>query len=76
MSISITRTVDSEGRVVLPPEFIGKTVTLDLLSTSEVRLRVAKPRTRPSFAELMAGVTEANLPEKVDWGEPVGEEQL
>jgi antitoxin component of MazEF toxin-antitoxin module len=76
MSVSITRTVDAEGRVVLPPEFIGKTVTLNVVSESEVRVRVTRPRVRPSFAELMSRVTEENLPEKVDFGSPVGDEQL
>jgi antitoxin component of MazEF toxin-antitoxin module len=76
MSASITRTVDPQGRIVLPPEFIGKTVTLDVVSESEMRLRVAKPRTRPLFAEMMSRVTDDNLPEKVDLGSPVGGEEL
>ncbi len=76
MSISTCR-VDAEGRIVLPPTFIGKTVTLDVVSESEVRVRLAPAtRARPSLRELLSRVTEANLPEKVDFGAPVGEEQL
>jgi DNA-binding transcriptional regulator/RsmH inhibitor MraZ len=71
------RRVDAKGRIVLPPSFIGKTVVMTITSESEVRLRVAKePRKRPSLRELLARVTEANLPEKVDLGPAVGEEQL
>jgi hypothetical protein len=76
MAVSTCR-VDAEGRVVLPPSFIGKTVTLAVVSESEVRVRLlGSGRSRPSLRELLARVTEANLPEKADFGQPVGEEQL
>ena len=76
MSIS-TCQVDAQGRIVWPPSFIGKTVTLAVVNESEVRVRVAdSARRRPSFCELMAQVSESNLPEKVDFGPPVGDEQL
>ena len=76
MSVS-TCVVDAEGRIVLPSAFIGKTVTLAVVSESEVRVRLASgTRRRPSLGELLSRVTEENLPEKVDFGPPVGEEQL
>jgi antitoxin component of MazEF toxin-antitoxin module len=76
MSVS-TCQVDAEGRIVLPPAFIGKTVTLAVVSESEVRVRLASaPRRRPSLSELLSRVTDDNLPEKVDFGPPVGDEQL
>jgi hypothetical protein len=76
MSVS-TCQVDAEGRIVLPSSFIGKTVTLAVVSESEVRVRVTQSaRRRPSFRELIDRVNESNLPEKVDLGPPVGDEQL
>jgi antitoxin component of MazEF toxin-antitoxin module len=76
MSVSTCR-VDAEGRIVLPATFIGKTVTLAVVSESEVRVRLSPgTRTRPSLRELLSRVTDANLPEKIDFGPPVGEEQL
>jgi antitoxin component of MazEF toxin-antitoxin module len=76
MSISTCR-VDAEGRIVLPPVFIGKTVTLAVVNESEVRVRLAAtPRRRPSLEALLARVTDENLPERVDFGPAVGGEQL
>ena len=72
-----TRKVDAKGRVILPDKFVGQTVSLEMVSDTEVRIRVARPlRRRPSLSALMSRVTEENLPEKVDFGPPVGDEQL
>ncbi len=76
MSPSITRTVDPDGRIVLPPEFIGKKVTVKVIGESGTNLPREKLEARPSFSELMSRVTDENLPEKVDLGHPVGGEEL
>jgi len=71
------RKVDAKGRVILPDRFAGQTVTVEEVDDTEVRVRLARlPRGRPSLARLLSRVTKSNLPEKVDFGPPVGGEQL
>ena len=76
MSASITRTVDPQGRIVLPPEFIGKTVSVRVVGESGTNRPTGKLHALPSFSDLMSRVTDENLPEKVDLGSPVGGEEL
>ena len=72
-----TRKVDAKGRVILPDRFVGQFVAVDQVSDTEVRIRLAKvPRRRPSLKALLSQVTVANLPEKIDFGAAVGDEQL
>jgi len=72
-----TRKVDAKSRVVLPEQFAGKMVAFDLVGNAEIRIRIVRePRWRPSFDVLMSGVTDENLPEKVDFGPPMGEELI
>lgn len=76
MSVS-TRKVDTKGRVVLPDRFAGRLVSVDQVSDTEVRIRLAKvPRGRPSLGVLLSRVTAKNIPERIDFGAAVGDEQL
>lgn len=70
-----TQQVDDESRVVLPPAFAGRTVVVESVSATEVRVRTVR-RTRMSFAELMARMDDTNQNEVIDFGPPVGEEAL
>jgi hypothetical protein len=73
----VNRKVDAKSRVVLPEHFAGKFVALELVSESEVRVRLAKvPRGRPLLSVLLGGITPGNLHEAVESGPPVGAEQL
>lgn len=71
-----TQQVDDESRVVLPPAFAGRTVVVESVSATEVRVRTVRRRKRMSFAELMARMDETNQNEVIDFGPPVGEEAL
>ncbi|HVK16095.1 MAG TPA: hypothetical protein VM533_04045 [Fimbriiglobus sp.] len=72
-----TRKVDAKGRVVLPEDFAGRTVRVEVVGDGQVLVRVAAlPRRRPRLRQLLAGVTRRNLPEKVEFGAPVGGEAL
>jgi antitoxin component of MazEF toxin-antitoxin module len=74
---TVTRKVDAKGRVVLPEEFAGRTVRVEVVGDGQVLVRVARPpRRRPTLSQLMAGVTRRNLPERVEFGAPVGDEAL
>ena len=76
MSLS-TRRVDAKSRVVLPEQFAGKVVAIDLIGDCEVRIRIARsPRRRPTLAALLGGITEENSHGAVDFGPPSGAEQL
>lgn len=76
MAVS-TRKVDTKGRVVLPDRFAGQVVAVDQVSETEVHIRLAKvPRGRPALAALLSRVTAKNIPEKIDFGAAVGNEQL
>ena len=67
--------VDECSRVVLPSSFVGRTVKIETVSESEVRIRVVPlPRRRASLAELMAGVTDENQHAAVEFGPPAGSE--
>jgi hypothetical protein len=71
------RKVDAKCRVILPEGFAGRTVLVEQVGEAEVRIRLAKhPRPRPSLHELLSRVTDDNLPEKVEFGPPIGEELL
>lgn len=70
-----TQQVDDESRVVLPPAFAGRTVVVESVSATEVRVRTVR-RTRMSFSELMARMDDTNQNEVIDFGPPVGEEAL
>lgn len=71
------RKVDTKGRVVLPDQFAGRTVSVLAVSDTEVRIRITRvTRSRPSLEALLAGINPNDLPEKVDYGPPVGAEQL
>jgi hypothetical protein len=72
----ITRRVDAKSRVVLPEQFAGRVVLIDAVSDSEVRVRFARSRRRPSLKALLAGISDDNIHEPVEFGRPVGEEQL
>ncbi len=75
--IAKTRKADSKSRVVLPEQFAGRLVVVELVAHDEVRVKLARAvRKRPSLSDLLAGVTVSNLPEKVDFGPPVGKEIL
>ena len=73
MSILTSRT-DSEGRLVLPPDFAFCEVIIER-SGDELRVRKAtaqKRKRRYTFGELMAGVTPENIHPEVNLGPPVG----
>jgi antitoxin component of MazEF toxin-antitoxin module len=73
----LTRKVDTKGRVVLPEEFAGQTVKLEVVGEGHVSVRIAKPpRKRPSLNELLSRITKKNRPEPVEFGAPVGDELL
>ena len=77
MSI-LTHRTDSEGRLILPPDFASCEVIIER-SGDELRVRKAiapKRKRRYTFAELMAGVTPENMHPEVDMGPPVGNEAL
>lgn len=75
--VATTCKVDEGARVVLPGHFVGRTVEVESVSETEVRIRVVKrPCGRKSFSELMAGVTDQNQHAAVDFGPPVGGELL
>ena len=58
-------------------QFADQLVHMELVSHDEVRVKLAPAiRKRPSLSNLLARVTEENLPEKVDFGPPVGKELL
>jgi antitoxin component of MazEF toxin-antitoxin module len=70
------RKVDAKGRVILPDKFAGQTVHV-LEAGGEVRIKIVRPlRRRPSLESLMSRVTEGNHHGEVDFGPPVGDEQL
>lgn len=73
---AVNRKVDAKGRVVLPEEFAGRTVKVEVVGAGKVLVRVAEPRRRPKLGQLLAGITRRNLPEKVEFGPPVGGEAL
>jgi antitoxin component of MazEF toxin-antitoxin module len=76
MSVS-TRKVDERSRVVLPVGFAGRTVAIEAVNESEVRVRIVKaPRRRPSLDELLSGVTKNNQHKPVEFGAPRGDEAL
>jgi hypothetical protein len=76
MSLS-TRKVDTKGRVVLPEQFIGKTVAIERVGEEEVRIRIVRtPRRCPPLSWLLAGATEENLANGAVFGPPQGEEQF
>lgn len=71
------RKVDGEGRVVLPAAFVGQTVSVSELDGGELRIKVVRPlRRRPTLESLMARVTDENCHEEIDFGRPVGGEEL
>ena len=73
----VKRKVDAKGRIVLPQGFAGQMVCLTPVSDTEVRISIARPlRGRPARGELLSRVTEDNRHTLVDFGPPVGEEQL
>ena len=77
MSI-LTSTTDSEGRLVLPPDFASCEVIIER-NGDELRVRKAKApkrQRRYTFDELMAGVTPENIHPEVEMGPPVGNEAL
>ena len=75
--IARTQKSDSQSRVVLPAQFANRLVVVELVAHDECRVKLAQAvRKRPSLNALLAAVTEANLPEKVDFGPPVGNESL
>lgn len=70
-----TRKVDTKSRVILPESFAGQIVTVEQIDAGELRIRIAKTaRKRPSFHDLVAGMSDVDLPEFVDFGPPVGKE--
>lgn len=73
---TIKRKVDGKGRVILPDKFVGQTVHVKE-EGEEVRIRLARPlRRRPRLDALLSRVTESNRHGEVDFGPPIGDEQL
>jgi antitoxin MazE len=70
------RKTDGKGRVTLAKDFADQLVIVERVSDDEIRVRKAKavPR-RYSLAQLMAGITEKNRHEEVDWGPARGNEE-
>ncbi len=72
-----TRKVDTKGRVVLPEQFVGRTVAIESVGEDEVRIRIVRaPRRCPPLSWLLAGATEDNLATDADFGPPTGDELL
>lgn len=70
-----TRRVDAKSRVILPESFAGQLVTVEVTDAGGLQIRIAKvARRRPSFYDLVAGMSDTDLPEFVDFGPPVGKE--
>jgi hypothetical protein len=74
---AITRRVDAKSRVVLPEQFAGKVVKIESFGEGELKIRLArKPRPRPALHSLVEGITRTNVHKSVEFGGPVGAEQL
>lgn len=73
----VARKVDEQCRVVLPESFAGRTVLVEVVSESEVRIKIKKAvRSRPSLDVLLARVTESNQHPPIEFGPPVGDESI
>jgi hypothetical protein len=74
---AVTRRVDAKSRVVLPEQFAGKVVKIESLGEGALKIRLARtPRPRPTLRSLVEGITRANVHKSVEFGGPVGAEQL
>jgi len=38
------------------------------------RVRIPRPKSKPTIEELVSGITSENMHSETDWGEPVGKE--
>jgi len=69
------RQVDSKARTTLFSDFAGATVTIERLSTNEVRIRKVRRRKRKyTLKQLVENITPKNRHDEIATGGPVGGE--
>ena len=74
---TVLRTADQMGRVTLFDDFANHRVIIERIGEDEIRLRKAEAVPKKiTLDELLAGITDENMQEKVDFGPPVGRELL
>ena len=73
----LVRKTDQKGRITLFDDFANHLVIIERVGEDEIRLRKAEavPK-KMTLDELLAGITDENMQEKVDFGPPVGRELL
>lgn len=71
----VVRKTDKKARLTLFGDFADQLVIIERLSDDEVRVKKARavPR-RYSLAQLVAGITEQNRHDEIDWGPARGAE--
>jgi antitoxin component of MazEF toxin-antitoxin module len=72
------RRSDSKGRVILPADFAASVLIIERVSDTELRIKKGRTvrKRKYTLAQLLEGVTEKNRHPEVDWGPPVGKEEL
>ncbi len=71
----VVRKTDKKARLTLFGDFADQLVIVQRVGNDEIRIKKARavPR-RYSLAELVAGITDENRHDEVDWGPPRGAE--
>ena len=71
----VVRKTDKKGRLTLFGDYADQLVIVERLGDDEIRIKRARvvPR-RYSLARLVAGITDDNRHDEVDWGPPRGRE--
>ena len=73
----LVRKTDQKGRITLFDDFANHLVIIERVGEDEIRLRKADAVPKKlTLDELLAGITDENMQEKVDFGPPVGRELL
>lgn len=67
----VVRKTDKKARLTLFGDFADQLVIVQRVGNDEIRIKKARavPR-RYSLAELVAGITDENRHDEVDWGPP------
>ena len=74
---TVVRTADQMGRITLFDDFANHHVIIERVGEDEIRIRKAETVPKKiTLDELLAGITDENMQEKVDFGPPVGRELL
>ena len=74
---AMVRTADQRGRITLFDDFANHRVIIERVGEDEIRLRKAEAVPKKlTLDELLAGITDENMQEKIDFGPPVGRELL